>query len=137
MQACLPTDPSQAAGAGEVGDAATATTVVAAMTDATYCGSATVAGCRSPTTVAACCASAVTRSSSVVIAASRGSEASAAPREPSLAVAAALPAARDALDERRLVGTATSDLNTLAGARGAWWAPPWEREDKKVKLSLI
>jgi hypothetical protein len=107
------------------------------MTDATYCGSTTVAGCRSPTIVAACCASAVTRSGSVVIAAGRGSEASAAPHEPSLAVAAALPAARDALDERRLVGTAASDLNTLAGARGAQWAPPCEREDKKVKLSPI
>jgi hypothetical protein len=29
-----------------------------------------------------------------------------------------LPAARDALDERRLVGTATSNLSTMAGTRG-------------------
>jgi hypothetical protein len=47
------------------------------------------------------------------------STAMAAPRGPSLAAVAVLPAARDALDERRLVGTAASDLNTLAGARGA------------------
>jgi hypothetical protein len=47
-----------------------------------------------------------------------GSTAAAALREPSLAAVTALPAARRALDERRLVGTAASDLNTLAGARG-------------------
>jgi hypothetical protein len=35
-----------------------------------------------------------------------------------LAAAVALPAASDAIDERRLVGTAASDLSTLAGARG-------------------
>jgi hypothetical protein len=29
-----------------------------------------------------------------------------------------LPAARDALDERHLVGMVASDLSTLAGARG-------------------
>jgi hypothetical protein len=48
-----------------------------------------------------------------------------------------LPAARDALDERRLVGTAASDLNTLAGTRGAQLAPPYERENEQVKPSLI
>jgi hypothetical protein len=37
------------------------------------------------------------------------------------------------LDERRLVGTAASDLNTLAGARGAWSASPCEHKDKKVR----
>jgi hypothetical protein len=37
---------------------------------------------------------------------------------PSLVAVAVLPAACSALDERRLVGTATSDLHTLAGARG-------------------
>jgi hypothetical protein len=42
----------------------------------------------------------------------------AALRVPSLAAIVVLPAARGALDERRLVGTAASDLNTLAGARG-------------------
>jgi hypothetical protein len=36
-----------------------------------------------------------------------------------LAAVAVIPAARGALDERRLVGTAASDLNTLAGAKGA------------------
>jgi hypothetical protein len=45
--------------------------------------------------------------------------------------------ARDALDERRLVGTVASDLNTLAGARGARGAPPCEHEDEKVKPSGI
>jgi hypothetical protein len=44
--------------------------------------------------------------------------AAAALRGPLLAAVVVLPAARDALDERRLVGTAASDLNTLAGARG-------------------
>jgi hypothetical protein len=48
-----------------------------------------------------------------------GSTVAAALRGPSLAAVAALPATRSALDERRLVGTAASDLNTLAGARGA------------------
>jgi hypothetical protein len=47
-----------------------------------------------------------------------GSTAAAALCGPSLAAIVALPAARDALDERRLVGTAASDLNTLAGAGG-------------------
>jgi hypothetical protein len=42
----------------------------------------------------------------------------AALRVPSLAAVVVLPAARGALDERRLVGTVASGLNTLAGARG-------------------
>jgi hypothetical protein len=46
------------------------------------------------------------------------SAAAAALRGPSLAAVTVLPAARGALDERFLVGTAVSDLNTLAGARG-------------------
>jgi hypothetical protein len=46
------------------------------------------------------------------------STAVAALRGPSLAAIAVLPAARGALDERRLVGTTVSDLNTLAGVRG-------------------
>jgi hypothetical protein len=37
---------------------------------------------------------------------------------PSLTAVVVLPAARSALDERRLVGTVASDLNTLAGAGG-------------------
>jgi hypothetical protein len=47
-----------------------------------------------------------------------GSTVAAVLRGPSLTAITALPAARGALDERRLVGTAASDLNTLAGARG-------------------
>jgi hypothetical protein len=43
--------------------------------------------------------------------------AAAALRGPLLAAVAVLSAARGALDERRLMGTAASDLNTLAGAR--------------------
>jgi hypothetical protein len=54
----------------------------------------------------------------VVIAAGRGSEGPAALREPPLAAVAVLTVARDALDERRLVGTTASVLSTLAGARG-------------------
>jgi hypothetical protein len=46
------------------------------------------------------------------------SAAAAAPRGPLLATVAVLPAACSALDECRLVGTAASDLSTLAGARG-------------------
>jgi hypothetical protein len=82
-----------AAGASEVGGAATATAVVAAVTDAACCGSAAVASCRGSSVTAAGC----------------GSETSAV---------AVLAVARDALDERRLVGTAASVLSTLAGARG-------------------
>jgi hypothetical protein len=104
--------------------------VVAIVTVATYHGS---------TVVAVYCASAAATDcrSSVVATACCGPAATAAPREPSLAAVAVLAAARDALDERRLVGTATSDLSTLAGARGARWAPPCEREDEKVKPSPI
>jgi hypothetical protein len=39
-------------------------------------------------------------------------------RGPSLAAVAVLPAARDALDERRLVGMVASNLKTFAGVRG-------------------
>jgi hypothetical protein len=90
------------------------------MTVASCCGSAAVNGCRGSATVAACCASAAITalSGSVAVAACCGSEPTAAPREPSLAAVVVLPAARDTLDERRLVGTAKSNLNTLAGARG-------------------
>jgi hypothetical protein len=104
---------------GAVNGAATAVAVVAVVT---------VAACRGSAVVAA-------RSGSVAATACCGSEAAASPREPSLAAVAMLPAARDALDEHRLVGTTTSDLSTLAGARGARWAPPCEREEEKVKLS--
>jgi hypothetical protein len=109
-----------AAGAGKVDGAATATTVVAVMNIAVCCGSAAVNGCRGSATVADYCAStAITaRSGSVAVAACCGSEATAAPCEPSPAAIAVLPAARDALEERHLVGTVASDLSTLAGARG-------------------
>jgi hypothetical protein len=60
-----------------------------------------VATCRGSVAVATCC-------SSVAVVALCGA---------SLVAAAALPVARGALDERRFVGTATSDLSTLAGAR--------------------
>jgi hypothetical protein len=96
----------------------TATAVVAAVTNAVGCGSTSVAGCCGSTTAAASCASAATDSGSVVVAASRGSVASAAPRGSPLAATAVLAAARDALDERLLVGTDVSVLSTLAGARG-------------------
>jgi hypothetical protein len=49
-----------------------------------------------------------------------GSTTAAALHRPSLAAVVALPAACGTIDERRLVGTAASDLNTLADARGAW-----------------
>jgi hypothetical protein len=92
--------------------------VVAAFIDAACCGSTAVASCRGSATVAACYASAATGSGSVVVAAGCGSETSAAPRESPLAAVAVLAVARDALDERRLVGTVASVLSTLAGASG-------------------
>jgi hypothetical protein len=96
----------------------TTTTVVATVVDAAGCGSTSAAGCCGSTTAAACDGSAATGSGSVVVAADRGSKSLAAPREPSLTAVAVIAAARDALDERRLVGTAASVLSTLAGARG-------------------
>jgi hypothetical protein len=98
--------------------------VVASVIDAASAGSTSVAACR---------ASAATGSGSVVVAAGRASESSAAPCEPPLAAVAVLAAARDSLDDRRLVGTAASVLSTLAGARGAWWAPPCEHEGERVR----
>jgi hypothetical protein len=74
-------------------------------------GSVVVTACYDSTAVSDC-------SGSVAITASCGSVAAAAPLEPLLIVVTVLPAARDALDERRLVGMAASDLNTLAGVRG-------------------
>jgi hypothetical protein len=138
-----------AASTGEVGGAATAAAVVATVIDAAgcgstsaagCCGSTSVAGCRGSTTAAASCTSAAAGSSTVVVATGRGSVASAALCEPPLAAVDVLVAAHDTLDERRLVGTAVSVLSTLAGARlreGAWWAPPCEHEDKKLRPWLI
>jgi hypothetical protein len=54
----------------------------------------------------------------VAVATCCGSVAAATLCRASLVAAAVLPVTRDALDERRLVGTDTSDLSTLAGARG-------------------
>jgi hypothetical protein len=68
--------------------------------------------------VATCC-------DSVAVAALRGA---------SLVATAALPVTLGTLDERRLIGTATSDLSTLAGARGAQSASPCERKGRKIKL---
>jgi ribosomal protein L5 len=81
------------------------------MAIATCCGSAAVT---------ACCASTVAAyyRGSVVVAARCGPSTAAAPREPSLTAVVVPVVARDALDERRLVGTAASDLSTLAGVRG-------------------
>jgi hypothetical protein len=126
-------------GAGKVDDTATATAVVTAMAIAPCCSSAAVGGCRGSAIVAACYAStaAIGCRGSVVVAACCGPATATAPHESSLAAVVVLAVARDALDERRLVGTAASDLSTLAGARGAWWAPPCEHEDEKVKPSPI
>jgi hypothetical protein len=63
--------------------------------------------------VASCCGCVA-----MVVASCCGSVATATPRSGS-PVLAALPAARGALDERRLVGTDTSNLSALVGAR-AW-----------------
>jgi hypothetical protein len=98
--------------------AATARCTFAAV--ATCCVSAAVADCCGSVVVVACCGPAATTALC------------GAPL-----AAAALSAACDALDERRLVGTAVSDLSTLAGTRGARWTPPCERKKEKVKLSLI
>jgi hypothetical protein len=112
--------------------------VVAFMTVAACCGSAVVVACSGSTAVAACRGSAAVSahsgsvavtacydstavsdcSGSVDITAICDSVVAAAPLEPLLVVVTVLPAARDALDERRLVGMAASDLNTLAGVWG-------------------
>jgi hypothetical protein len=81
------------------------------MIVAAYRGSAAVAACCGSTAIAV-------RSGSVAVTACCDSAAAAVPHEPSLAAVAVLPAARDALDEHRLVGTAASDLNTLQGQGG-------------------
>jgi hypothetical protein len=90
------------------------------MTIAACCGSAAVGSCRGSATVAAYCASTAAAycRGSVVVAACCGPTTAATPRESSLATVVVFAAARDALDKRRLVGTAASNLSTLAGARG-------------------
>jgi hypothetical protein len=54
----------------------------------------------------------------MVVAACCGPATAAAPRESSLAAVVVPAVARDALDERLLVGMAASGLSTLAGERG-------------------
>ncbi len=95
--------------------------VTAAVAVAAYCGFMAVAACCGSVAVATCC-------DSVAVAALNGAP---------LVKAAALPVARGALDERRLVGTAASDLSTLAGARGARSASPCEHKGGKVKHPLL
>jgi hypothetical protein len=58
------------------------------------------------------------------------------PRDRSL-VAAALPAARGALDERRLVGTDTSNLSALACARAGTVGATLRMEKCKAKLQPL
>jgi hypothetical protein len=72
----------------------------------------------------------------VAVAAGCGSVATATLRGSSLVAAAVLPVTLDALDERRLMGTDTSDLSALAGVRGEGGrsAPPCERKNEKIKL---
>jgi hypothetical protein len=113
---------SVAAGAGWLSTADTAGN--ATTTGTAGCASASD---RASAAADACCASAAsgTRRSSptagcgpVGDVTGRGLEASAAPRELSLTVAAALAPTRGALDELRRLGMDASALSTLAGARG-------------------
>jgi hypothetical protein len=73
-------------------------------------------------TVATCCGSVVVAAPSgaalVAVATFCGSVAMAALRGASLVAAAALPVARGALDERRLIGMGASDLSTLGREGG-------------------
>jgi hypothetical protein len=142
--------PPAAAGTGEVGGVATATAAVAPIVDAAGCSSTSAAGgcdstslvgCYGSTSVADRCGSATTAArcasaaagNGTVIATGCGSVASAVLCEPPLAADTALVAARDALDERRLVGTTASILSTLQAREEARWAPPCEHEDKKLR----
>jgi hypothetical protein len=68
----------------------------------------------------------------MAVAACCGSAATAALGGAPLIAATASSVPHDVLDERRLVGTAASDLNTLAGARGARSVSPCEHKDKKA-----
>jgi hypothetical protein len=70
----------------------------------------------------------------VAVATCCGSVAAATLREGSLVAAAVLPVTLGALDERCLVGTDTSDLSTLAGARGDSRRHPVNAKNKKIKL---
>jgi hypothetical protein len=65
-----------------------------------------------------------------------GSTAAATLSRPSLVAVAALPASCGALDERRLVGTAASDLNTLAGVGGHGRRHPANTKTRKSNSHL-
>jgi hypothetical protein len=103
-------------GVGNVDGAATTTVVVATMAIAACCGSAAVGRCRGSATIAACCASTAAADcrGSVVVASCCGPATAAVPHESSLAAVIVLAAARDALDERRLVGTAAFETRRRA-----------------------
>jgi hypothetical protein len=60
----------------------------------------------------------------------------AVPRGGSL-VTAALPAARAALDEHRLVGTDASDLSTLVGARAGTVSATLRTKKHKIELQPL
>jgi hypothetical protein len=62
--------------------------------------------------------------------------ATAVPRGGSL-VAAALPAARGTLDERRLIGTDASDLSALAGARAGTVGTTLRMKKHKTELQPL
>jgi hypothetical protein len=66
-----------------------------------------------------------------------GSTAAAMLRGPLLVAVAALPAARGALDESRLVGTDAAALSAFAGAMGGRSAPPCKCEIEKIKLTPL
>jgi hypothetical protein len=66
----------------------------------------------------------------------RDSVAVAAPRGDSL-VAAALSAARGALDERHLVGTDASDLSALAGARAGTVGATLQTQKHRAELQPL
>jgi hypothetical protein len=65
-----------------------------------------------------------------------GSVAAAALREGLLVVTAVLPVSLGALDERCLMGTDTSDLSALAGARGGTIGPTLRTHKKRLGSSL-
>jgi hypothetical protein len=102
--------------ADAAGDATT--TGTAGCTSASGRDSVAAVACCTSTTAGARRASATAGCIAALDVTSRGLEASAAPRELSLAVAAALAPTRGALDERGRVGMDASALSTLAGARG-------------------
>jgi hypothetical protein len=126
---------SAAAGAGRLSTADAAgnatTTGAAGCTSASVRASAAAATLRASTTSGARRASATAGCGPVGDVTGRGLKASAAPCEPPLAAVAAPAPARDALDERRLVGTDASALSTLAGARGHGWCRPVDMETNR------